>query len=177
MIARTILTYDGMRAAPEDGLRRELLGGELYVSPAPSPVHQRAAGAVFVALDAYAKAHGGEAFTAPIDVVLSQVDAVQPDVLYLAPGRLALIGPKNIMGAPSLLVEVLSPSSSDVDPERKLEIYARHGVPEYWIVDPKTRVIVAHADPAGDTYRSVITSADGIIDALTLEGLRFSLPA
>ncbi len=176
MVHRTILTYDGLQSAPDDGLRRELLGGELYVSPAPSPLHQRAVREILGALDAYAKRHGGEALASPIDVVFSQIDAVQPDVVYFAPDRLALIGDKYIQGAPSLVVEVLSPSSSDVDPGRKLETYARYGVPEYWIVDPKARTITAYAEPAGDHYQQSSHAAGVAIDSLMLSDLRFSLP-
>jgi hypothetical protein len=116
VVERTILTYEGMQVAPSDGLRRELLGGDLYVSPAPSPTHQLVVGEVFVALRAYAMRVGGKAFVSPIDVVFSQTDAVQPDVVYVGPERLPIIGPKYIAGTPTLIVEVLSPSSSDVDP-------------------------------------------------------------
>jgi Uma2 family endonuclease len=176
MVSRTILTYDGMQGAPDDGLRRELLGGDLYVSPAPSPSHQRLVRALLIVLNAYAEQHGGEAFDSPIDVVFSQTDVVQPDVVYFAMDRLFVIGEKNIQGAPSLIVEVLSPSSSDVDPGRKLATYARHGVPEYWIVDPATRIVIAHAEPSGDSYQRVVRDPDGAIEAITLPDLRFVLP-
>jgi len=176
MVERTVLTYDGMEASPRDGLRRELLGGELYPSPAPSPTHQFVVGELFALLRAYAHASGGIAYPSPIDVVFSQVDATQPDVVYLAPDRLPLIGTKGIMGPPSLIVEVLSPASSDVDPGRKLQIYARHGAPEYWIVDPVARTIHAHAAPSGERYLRVERSADGRIASLTLPGLAFELP-
>jgi Uma2 family endonuclease len=175
MSARTILTYDGIQLAPEDGLRRELLGGDLYVSPAPTPLHQSVVTELIVALNAYAKVHGGKTYPAPIDVVFSQTDAVQPDVVYVGRALLSIVGPKNIQGAPSLLVEVMSPSSSDVDPVRKLATYARHGVPEYWIVDPATRSIAAYAGPTGERYHRMATSVGGTIEALTLPDLRFSL--
>jgi Uma2 family endonuclease len=177
MVERTVLTYDGMAASPDDGFRRELLGGELYLSPAPSPTHQFVVGELFAVLRAYAHANGGIAYPSPVDVVFSQIDATQPDVVYLAPDRLALIGKNGIMGPPSLIVEVLSPASSDVDPGRKLQVYARHGAPEYWIVDPVARAIHAHADPSGERYLRVERSVEGRIDALTLTGLAFVLPA
>ncbi len=176
MVHRTILTYDGLQSAPDDGLRRELLGGELYVSPAPSPLHQDIVGEVFVVLRDYAALSGGKAYVSPIDVVFSQIDAVQPDVVYFAPDRLSLIGAKNVQGAPSLVVEVLSPLSSNVDPGLKLETYARYGVPEYWIVDSKARTITAHADPSGNRYLQTSHAAGAAIDSLTLPNLTFSLP-
>lgn len=128
-----------------------------------------------VVLDSYVKRHGGKAYSSPIDVVFSQTDAVQPDVIYLAADRLSLVGAKYIQGAPSLIVEVLSPSSSDVDPGRKLETHAQHGVPEYWIVDPATRTAVAHAKPSGKRYLQSVASVDGALAALTLPDLRFSI--
>lgn len=175
MVGRTILTYAGLQGAPDDGLRRELLGGDLYVSPAPSPAHQSVVTELVMVLGAYARQHGGRVFPSPIDVVFSQIDAVQPDVVYVAPDQMSIIGPKNIQGVPSLIVEVLSPSSSDIDPGRKLETYASHGVPEYWIVDPATRTTIAHAEPSGGRYVRSATSAEGVIDAITLPGLRFSV--
>lgn len=150
MRARTIFTYDDLQSVPDDGLRRELIGGDLYVSPAPSPLHQWVDGELFVALRAYAHSRGGAAFASPIDVVFSPTDVAEPDVIYLGPEHLSLIGSKNIQGSPDLVVEVVSPASSDVDPGPKLRMYASHGVPEYWIVDPATRTTVAHAEPSGD---------------------------
>lgn len=85
------------------------------MSPAPSPTHQDAVGELFVALRAYAAEHGGKAFVSPIDVVFSNIDAVQPDVVYIAPSRMSIVGEQNLQGAPTLVVEVLSPSSSTVD--------------------------------------------------------------
>ena len=166
-----------MQAAPNDGLRRELLGGDLYVSPAPSPMHQRAVRDILIALDAYARQHGGEALDSPIDVVFSTIDAVQPDIVYFAADKLSIIGEKNVQGPPTLLVEVLSPSSSDIDPKRKLETYARFGVPEYWIVDPATLTITAHAEPKGERYLRIVESTWGEMQALTLPGLHIALPA
>jgi Uma2 family endonuclease len=175
MVSRTVLTYEGLQAAPEDGLRRELLGGDLYVSPAPSPTHQRVVRDVLIALDAYAKQRGGEALDSPLDVVFSQIDAVEPDVVYFTADRLSIIGEKNVQGAPSLLVEVLSPSSSDVDPGRKLKTYAKFLVPEYWIIDPVTKTTLAHAQPSGERYDEVVRREDRIIESLTLPDLRFEL--
>lgn len=87
MHARTILTYDDLQEVPEDGLRRELIGGDLYVSPAPSPIHQRVVRAILVALDAYARSHGGEAFDSPIDARTSAREDGAIDALTLADFR------------------------------------------------------------------------------------------
>ncbi len=72
------------------------------------------------------------------------------------------------------MIEVLSPGSSDIDPGRKPQTYARYGVPEYWIVDPIARTITAHAKPAGTRYAHIVTGS-GTIEALTLHDLQFTL--
>jgi Uma2 family endonuclease len=130
---KTLFTYHDLLQAPDDALRRELLAGEFFVSPAPSPRHQRVVVEIAVALHAYAARHGGEVLVAPVDVVLTNHDVVQPDVVYMGPEQIAIVGERAIHGAPCLLVEVLSPSSSEIDVEggEKYRLYARHGVTEY----------------------------------------------
>ncbi len=137
-----------------------------------SHIHQNVVGSILVALHSYAEMHDGEAFTR-IDVVFSPTDAVQPDVIYLAADRLSLIIEHDSRGAPTLVVEDMEPASSDLDPGRKRETYARYGVPEYWIVDPKKRVVVAHANPIGRSLHPRRNKRKGSITALTLPDLRF----
>jgi Uma2 family endonuclease len=105
------------------------------------------------------------AFVSPIDVVLDDQNIVQPDVIYLAEDRLPAIEDQ-IQGPPSLVVEVLSPSTANRDRQEKLDLYARFGVPEYWIVDPEMRSIdfLVNDDgrfvivtPVRDVYRSAVT--------------------
>jgi Uma2 family endonuclease len=158
---RLVLTYEDLLQMPDDGHRRELLGGNLYVTPAPSPLHQRVADRVTAMLLAYEAAHGGVAASAPLDVVLSAIDTVQPDVVYVAPDRTTIVGPRAIQGTPTLVIEVLSPSTADVDRAEKLVLYARHGVPEYWIVDPIDRVVTVHPSPRGNAYMAVQAYAAG----------------
>ena len=83
-------------------------------------------------------------FVAPTDCILSNVTVVQPDVLYIAADRLAIISDRGIEGAPTLVVEVLSPSTAHLDRDRKMKLYAEHGVPFYWIVDPESRSVEAY---------------------------------
>jgi Uma2 family endonuclease len=82
---------------------------------------------------------------APTDCILSNVTVVQPDILYIATDRQAITSERGIEGAPTLVVEVLSPSTARLDRDRKMRLYAEHGVPYYWIVDPETRSIEAFA--------------------------------
>jgi len=169
-----VLTYDDLQHAPDDGLRRELIGGELYMTPAPSPQHQRIVRDVFRALDEYASRSGGEALFAPLDVVFTQIDVVEPDVLYFTAERREAIGETAVRAAPSLVVEILSPSTSEIDAEggKKYTLYARQRVPEYWVVNPKTLRVDAYAEPdrAAGMYRNHFVG-DGSIESATLPGL------
>lgn len=143
-MTRVILTYQDYEALPADGRRYELHQGELSVTPAPSPRHQEVIGNLFAVLLAHVKTRGlGKAF-APIDCILSATTIVQPDIVYVQTGRLSAISARGIEGPPTLVIEILSPSSAHIDRSVKLQLYARHGVAYYWIVDPDARQIEAH---------------------------------
>lgn len=90
-------------------------------------------------------------------MVLSAQHVVEPDVVYVGPDRMHTLGKKAILGVPSLAVEVLSPSTERIDRGKKRAIYARFGVPEYWIVDPDARTIERCSDPAGEHYQTFVT--------------------
>lgn len=165
--------YEDLDKFPNDDLRREILDGELNVTPSPVRRHQRIVAEIFRLLSDYAEATGGEANVAPLDVVMSAQNVVVPDIVYAGPDRLHTLGEKAIFGVPSLFVEVLSPGTKEVDRGRKRALYARFGVPEYWIVDPDVNAIERCSDPSGDRYRSVETFIDDM-PAGTLPG--FVLP-
>ncbi|MBI1726511.1 MAG: Uma2 family endonuclease [Candidatus Rokubacteria bacterium] len=146
MPTRVILTYSDYAALPDDGRRYELHRGELSVTPAPGTRHQRVIFPLGSRLYEHVRARGlGEVLPAPTDCILSDVTVLQPDLLYVATDRLAIISERGIEGAPTLVVEVLSPSTARLDRDRKMRLYAEHGVPYYWIVDPETRSIEAFA--------------------------------
>lgn len=149
---RVVLTYQDYAALPNDGRRYEIHEGELSVTPAPGTKHQRSIRKLLVALDAYVSARRlGEVFVAPYDVILSDTTIVQPDIVYVATDRLGRISERGIEGAPTLAVEILSPSTAEADRHRKLQLYARNGVTWYWIVDPDNRVVEVYGLAAG-TY-------------------------
>ncbi len=153
MATRVILTYADYVAIPADGRRYELHDGEVSVTPAPSPKHQQVIGNVYLALRTHADAHRlGQVLLSPIDCILSDVTIVQPDIAYLDAQRLSAISARGIDGAPTLVVEVLSPSTTQIDRTLKLQLYARHAVPYYWIVDPDARTIEAYEGSEG-AYR------------------------
>lgn len=138
MVERTTgLTYQDLdRLFPEEDLvRRELIDGELFVTPSPSTRHQRAVSVLVHALRSYANRAGGEVLPGPVDVLVSDRTMLQPDVLYVRSERLEIVGEQNLHGPPDLVTEVSSPSTRRRDQTRKKEIYAGFGIPEYWFVD------------------------------------------
>ena len=131
----TGLTYDDLLRMPDDGLRRELIDGELFVSPSPSYDHQGVVSELVIALGLYAREHGGSVRPAPMDVFFSERNVVEPDVLFLTAANLSRAEQPFIRGAPDVVVEVSSPSTRRLELVRKRELYQRFGVPEYWYVD------------------------------------------
>lgn len=132
-----LVTYADYLAL-DDGQRYEVVDGVLHVTPAPVPRHQIVAAALFRVLDGWVHPRRlGLVLFAPSDVVLSDIDVVQPDVFFVARARLEIVGPKAIEAAPDLVVEVLSPSTRKLDRGAKLAAYARFGVAEHWLVDPQ----------------------------------------
>ena len=125
-----------------DGERYELLDGELIVAPAPNSAHQRVDAKLGWRLAQFVEERDlGEVFFAPYDVVLSETDVVQPDLLFISNERAYIITPANARGAPDLVVEIISPSTAERDRSLKRALYARYSVSEYWLVDPDTRTV------------------------------------
>ena len=148
---RTKLTYEDYRNTPDDE-RYELIDGELIMSPSPREAHQYADVVLGSILYTFVNQRNlGRVYHAPFDVVLSDTDVVQPDLLFVSRERLHIITEDNIQGAPDLAVEILSPSTSARDRGYKRDLYAKHGVKEYWQVDTDAKQITvlslnAHGD-------------------------------
>jgi Uma2 family endonuclease len=149
---RLKLTYDDFVLFPDDGKRHELIDGEHYVTPSPNIRHQRLLGRLYLLIGSWLQAHPiGEAFLSPLDVVFSDFDVVEPDLLYISHQRAAdIITPKHVRGAPELVVEIGSPSTRKRDETIKRRLYERTGVVEYWVLDPELdRVRVYRRGDAG----------------------------
>ncbi|MGZ5441840.1 MAG: Uma2 family endonuclease [Thermoanaerobaculia bacterium] len=130
------LTYEDYLAIPDDGRRHEIIDAEHYVNPAPNLKHQLVSIALSSALHQHVKTNRlGTVIASPFDVVLSQHDVVQPDIIYISHARMHLLTPTNLQGAPDLLIEILS-TNRTYDEHVKYRLYERAGVMEYWIVDP-----------------------------------------
>src|SRR6185295_8477581 len=145
------LTYDDYARLPADRRRHEVIDGEHYVTPAPFTPHQRLVVKLVLRLAGFVEEHGlGEVLTAPHDVVLSIHDIVQPDLLFISNERAGILTEKNTQGAPDLVVEILSESTRRLDEEIKLDLYDRHGVLEYWMVNPLRKAIRVYRRTAED---------------------------
>jgi Uma2 family endonuclease len=137
------LTYDDFVLFPDDGQRHELIDGEHYVTPSPVIRHQRVSYNLTLAIGMWLEQHPvGRLFFAPLDVVLSNFDVVEPDLLYVSNERAAeVLTPRHLRGAPDLVIEIGSPGTRKRDETIKRRLYERFGVTEYWIVDPELEVI------------------------------------
>lgn len=141
MVTTPKLTYQDYANLAGDE-RYELLNGELVPVPSRNTAHQTVSIALVSRMYPFVKEHDlGQVFHAPYDVLFTDTDVVQPDILFVSNEREHIRTPANIQGAPDLIVEILSPSSSRRDWRDKRELYAEHGVREYWIVDPVHRLV------------------------------------
>jgi Uma2 family endonuclease len=145
------LTYEHLRQMPDDGRRYELIEGALVVSPAPKTRHQRVVAKLTGLLVDAERAGHGKFFSAPTDVLLDpELNALQPDLLFITQERIGIVAENNVQGAPDLAVEVLSESTAERDLGVKVRVYARYGVRFYWVADPETESMrVFELQPGG----------------------------
>jgi len=137
------LTYDDFLLFPDDGKRHELIDGEHYVTPSPNLRHQRISGNIHLLIGHWLESHPiGQLYYAPLDVVFSTHDVVEPDLLYMSNARAnEVLTAANVKGVPELVIEIGSPSTRKRDETIKRRLYERSGVSEYWFVDPDADVI------------------------------------
>ena len=137
------LTYDDFVLFPDDGKRHELIDGEHYVTPSPHTKHQQVLGSLYLLIGSWLEMQPiGRVFLAPFDVVFSNFDVVEPDLLYMSKARAAtILTAQHVRGTPELVVEIASPGTRKRDETIKRRLYERAGVSEYWTVDPELDVI------------------------------------
>jgi Uma2 family endonuclease len=173
-------TYEDYRRLPDDGRRYEVIRGYLYVSPAPSFIHQRAVTRLFKRLDTFVLDHGlGEILPGPFDILLPEgiAEPVQPDLIFFRAGEEPEDQAQNFQGVPGLVVEVLSPDTRQYDLGTKLGAYLEAGVPEVWFADPAAATIQIHG-LSEDRKRYVELSRGGRGESVTsrvLPGLRIAV--
>jgi Uma2 family endonuclease len=140
-------TYADYRRLPDDGRRYEVIRGYLYVSPAPSIIHQRAVVSLVTKLNRFVRARGlGEILVAPVDILLPGgiASPVQPDLVFIRAGNEPDAQSQNFQGVPDLVAEVLSPGTRRYDLGTKLGAYLEAGIPEVWFADPVAATIWVH---------------------------------
>jgi Uma2 family endonuclease len=140
----TRLTYEDLLLLyADDGRRHEIIDGEHYVTPSPTTRHQVLVGRLHFEVELFLREHPGmgRVFLAPLDVLFSKWDVVEPDLLFVAQDQDDIVTTKNVQGPPALVVEVLSPGTRRTDEQVKRRLFARGGVREYWLVDPKLDLV------------------------------------
>jgi Uma2 family endonuclease len=168
-------TYNDYLNAPKDK-RYELLNGDLVVLPSPEEFHQRVSILLGSKLVQFAVENSqGRVYHAPFDVVLSNTDVVQPDLIFVSNERADIITPANIQGAPDLVVEILSPSTATRDKTFKRSLYTRHSITEYWMVDLTEKTIIVLR--LGERGFEVVNTygQGGILTSPTLQGFTLNL--
>ena len=167
------LTYEDYAKTPDEE-RWELIDGELFRMPSPNITHQRTSRRLLLLMAPFVEDRDlGEVFDAPMDVVLSDSDVVEPDLLFISSERMGIITRLNVQGAPDLVVEIHSPSTAQRDLTAKRELYARHGVREYWPIDPDTRTVRVLLLGDGDFVEVGVYREGDTVTSPTLEGFSF----
>jgi Uma2 family endonuclease len=164
------LTYDDYARFPDDGRRWELIDGEAYMVPGPDREHQDVTGRLYRRIaDFLDLAGGGRVFIAPFDVVFSEDDVFQPDVIFICDEDMRVLTPKNVQGVPTWLIEVVSDPVRDKRVKR--DKYIAYGVREYWALDPELRNVEVHR-PDEEAF---IVSAPGRLSPHVLQDLTLDL--
>jgi Uma2 family endonuclease len=167
-------TYADLANFPDDHLRREIIDGELIVTPSPIVGHQMASARIHHRLMSYAEQAGGIALAAPMDVFLREDNVVEPDLLFVRAEHAGDIGDKYVRVVPDLVVEISSPSTRRLELVRKRELYERFGVPEYWYVDLEAERVEIYVLSEGAYPPPEIRYPGQLLDSSTLPG--FSMP-
>lgn len=171
------VSYAELARWPDDGRRYELYDGEAIVVPAPNLWHQRVVTNLVEVLKDYERRVGGCVVVAPFDIVLSEHDVLQPDVVFFGPAKRSLLDPlEAAYSVPDLAVEVLSRSTERRDRGRKMDLLAQYGLPEYWLIDPVGRSLEVYVN-RGDAQLMLAGSYEAGQELMspTLKELRFDV--
>lgn len=166
------ITVHDYMAMPEGAPYQELIEGDLVMSPSPNWRHQKISRNIERILEGYLGQHDiGELFHAPLDVILSEINVYQPDVLFFRYSR-NLLGEHGVEGAPDFVVEILSDSNPRLDIKRK--VYAKSGVKELWFVDPVAKQTIVYnlpesAEEPVATHNETDKFTSSIFPSLTID--------
>lgn len=153
---------------PETNKLVELLDGEIVMSPPPVPNHQRTVYRSAKVIESLIP--NGEVFIAPVAVQFDDLNVPEPDVVWVAEDSKCIVGEKSLIGPPDLIVEVLSPGTTRQDRKQKFALYERHGVREYWIVDPVDRYIEVYQNQHHQFIRQGIFEPGETFESAVLGG-------
>ena len=160
----------------EDDKRYEVIEGELLEMPAPSVKHQRLVKKLLKLLDEFVEKKSlGEVFVSPIDVILSETNVVQPDLVFVSKERSEIVQDKGIFGAPDLVVEVISPSTLKRDTEDKKKLYAKFGIKELWLIFPGEEAVEVFSLKGRDYGVCSFGYEKGEVRSCLLEGFGINL--
>lgn len=175
-LTTTKLTYHDYLLLPDDGKRYEIIEGELYMTPASVTRHQTIAMRLSHLFMTYLESHPiGIALAAPCDVVLSEFDVVEPDLLFVRHNSTARITEKNIQGPPDIVVEILSPGTAARDRGLKRKRYEHFGVQEYWLIDPDLNTLEIFRLETGEFRAVPLIAAPAACSSPLLPGLTLDL--
>jgi len=147
------VTYEAYAAMPDNGQRYEIFDGKLeMMSPGASATHQAISGTLMYTLMQSCKADY-VVYHPPFDVILSEINVVQPDMMMVHRSRLGIVTERGIEGPPDLVVEIISPGSRKKDKVVKLRTYAKFGVQEYWVIDSDARTLEQYR-LSGESYEA-----------------------
>ena len=166
-----LLTYDDyVRLTPSDSGNYELHNGQIIYMASPIPAHQKVSMRLSSRLFNHIDRHKlGEILTAPMDVVFTPNDTVQPDILFLSNERMHLLGNKKIEGAPDLVVEILSPSNSPKEMGYKKILYEMCGVREYWVINYDKKTLAQYENVDGEFFMRCIFQKTDTLTALCIK--------
>lgn len=179
----TRLTYEDLLLLyADDGRRHEIIDGEHYVTPSPTTRHQVLVGRLYFEVELFLRQHAGagRVFLAPLDVLFSKWDLVEPDLLFVANDQDEIVTKPNVQGPPALVVEILSPGTRRTDEQVKRRLFDRGGVREYWLVDPELDLVKVYRRQDDGTFPRVAELTSESHDVLTtplLPGLTIQLDA
>ncbi|MEM7786091.1 MAG: Uma2 family endonuclease [Bacteroidota bacterium] len=168
-LTSTEAPFEAFEALPE-GTSAQYFDGQIHMSPAPRLRHQDVVQNLYAALRTYAEIHEGYAALAPVDVYLAAETVVQPDVLYVTAERRDRLSERGVEGAPTLVAEVLSPSTAYLDLSRKRRLYEAAGVDEYWILDPEEQAVEVLARTAEGLRTATLVYERGTVASAVLSG-------
>ncbi|MEM1118715.1 MAG: Uma2 family endonuclease, partial [Bacteroidota bacterium] len=168
-LTSTEAPFEAFEALPE-GTSAQYFDGQIHMSPAPRLRHQDVVQNLYAALRTYAEIHEGYAALAPVDVYLAAETVVQPDVLYVTAERRDRLSERGVEGAPTLVAEVLSPSTAYLDLSRKRRLYEASGVDEYWILDPEEQAVEVLTRTAEGLRTATLVYERGTVASAVLSG-------